>query len=287
MKFKNVLIVFAILSVILFAPSKNSFSRIPVSNTLSDFIARYEPLYIALFSAYEDDPSTFRIVKFGFNLDLDAAAVEDIWSVGGKFVRPTAAQTLTVVSSSTDDDVGGTGAEEITVACIGSDGTESDIVIDMDGTTSVVTTGTDTCLFINRAKVTVAGSGTKNAGNITITQTTSGYTLAYIPATYSITQQAVYRVPSDRRCYINHMYIAADKLTGSDPRVIFLFKVFNTTVEYVLRRELLDTNTETSRTTHHFKGDALLPNEIIVIEADTDTNDTHVYAEIDLTCIEI
>ena len=282
---KNIFIVLTLL--ILLVPSKESFSRIPVSNTLTDFMTKFKPLYMSLFSSVEDDPVTYRVVKFGHNLDADSAANEDVWSAGGLMTYASAAQTLTVVSSSTDDDDGGTGAESITVACIGSDGTENSFTVTMDGTTPVVTT--QTCFFVNRSFVNSSGSGLTNAGNITIDQTTSGYTLAYIPATYSITQQAMYRVPSDRRCGIQNLYVSADKLAGSSPRVIFLVKIFDplTNTERIARRELLDTSAETSRNIPNFDDVALSANEIINIEVNTNTNDTEVSATIDIVCIEI
>lgn len=160
----------------------------------------------------------------------------------------------------------------------------------MDGTTPVLSAASETCIFVNRATVLSSGSGLVNAGNITITNQSSGDTLAYIPLGVSVTQQAAFYVPSDERCYINDLYVSADKLSGSDPRVEFLVKVYNsltTETEYTIRRELLDTANESRARFPNFKDQALLAGEIITIEANSDTANTEVSATIDLTCRKI
>jgi hypothetical protein len=259
-----------------------SMAAVPVSNTLSDFNVTLSQPYIALFASFEDAPTVFRIVKFGFNFDVDLAAAEDSWSIGGTMTYPSASQTMNIVSSSTADDLGGTGAETLLINCIGSDGTESEVTATMDGTTTVLTT--EDCIFINRAVVATAGSGTRNAGNITITQSVSGLVMAHIPATYSTTQQTIYRVPSDRRCYINEIFVSADKLAAADTRVIFYIKITSGGVEQIVRHELIDTRIQSSRVLRNIKGAALAPNDIIRIQVATDTNDSIVGSEIDMTC---
>lgn len=259
-------------------------SKVPVSNTLTDFVSTLKQPYIALFGSQEDAPRVVKIVKFGYNFDLDIAAGEDLWSAGGLFVFPSGAETLSIVSSSGLDVAAGTGGRTITISCIGTDGTESDITYTLTGTTPVVTT--ETCKFVNRAKVVTAGTGLTNAGNITITQSTSGLTLAHVPATYGITQQALYQVPSDRRCFINRIYVSADKIAPvADTRVIFYIKIYDGNSEHILRHELLDTVTESSRIIPNVKGDALNGGDIITIQMLTDTDNSVTNGEIDFTCV--
>lgn len=270
------------------ATAFSNTQRVPTVNSLTDFISKFSSNFISLYADTEDDQHIFRLVKFAHNEDVDAAVAEDIWAAGGKMTYPTAAETLTVVSSSTADDSGSTGANTILLACIQSDGTETDLSVTMDGTTPVVTT--QTCKFINRVQVTLSGSGKTNTGVITITNTTSGDTLATVEAGESVTHQIYYRVPSDRRCHINSMYFTANKLSGgATPRVIFKVLSFSedTNTFYNIRRELIDTNTESVRTFPNFRDRALLPGEILTIEATTNTNDTQVSAAIDITCREI
>ena len=262
--------------------------KVPVANTLTDFIQKFSPDFISLYTDTQDDPKIFRVVKFAHNEDVDVASPEDIWVAGGKMTYPTTAETLTVVSSSTNDDSGGTGANSILIDCIQSDGTLTQVSVTMDGTTPVITT--QTCKFVNRVQVTLSGSGKANAGVITVTNTISANTLAAIEIGESVTHQIYYRVPSDRRCHINNVYFAANKLSGgSAPRVVFNFLSYSedTNTFYNIRRELIDTSTESVRTFPHFRDRALLPNEIITIEANTNTNDTQVSAMIDMTCREL
>jgi len=278
MKFKNLLLI-SITAIIL---SLTVQSRVPVVNTVSDFINYMDARFLSLFG---DGDTYYRVVKFGYNLDLDTAASEDVISQGGLMTFPSSAETLGVVSSDAADDDGSTGAESVFITGILGDGTQASEVVTLNGTSEVVTT--NAYLFVNRAVVLSSGSGLKNAGTITIDQTTSGAVLASIPAGTGTTQQINYRVPSTHRCYINDLYVSADKLSGSSPRVTFLIKVFNTVTsntEYIIRRELIDTSVTDRMQFPHFKEQALLPGEIMSIEASTTSNDTQVSATIDMTC---
>lgn len=80
--------------------------------------------------------------KFGYNSDLDNGVTETAWAPGGTYAVPTTASTLTVVSSSTNDDSGGTGANTIYIIGIDANRDAQEELITMDGTTPVVTTTT-------------------------------------------------------------------------------------------------------------------------------------------------
>ena len=76
------------------------------------------------------------IDRFGFNTQIDAGAVETIWMAGGSYVWATAAETLTVVSSSAADDKdAGTGAQYITVTGLDDSYNEISEIIAMEGAT--------------------------------------------------------------------------------------------------------------------------------------------------------
>ena len=290
MKFKNIAIVFALLTAVLFAPSYDTVARIPVSNTLSDFIVKYEPLYMGLFTSQQDSPTTYRIVKFGYNLDLDAGANEDVWSKGGLFVTPSGAETLNVASSSEDDGSGtglGTGAETVFITGIGSGGGEITESVTLNGSTDVETT--NTWLFVNRTQVTLSGTGLTNAGNISLTQSSSGVVLGYIPLGTSITQQAMYQVPSGRICYVVELHVHAEKQVGADPQVIFFVKAFDDSqnTERVARRDMLDTDGHPHGEFDEFMEVPLEVGDRISIEADSDKADTEISAHFDLICRDI
>lgn len=259
--------------------------KVPTGTTLTDFIQKLGSRFITLYTDTQDTQEFYRVVKFAHNEDVDTAAPEDVWAYDGKMVYPSVAETLTVVSTSTADVVAGIGASSILIGCIQSDGTQIDLSVTLTGTTPVITS--QTCKFINRAQVTLSGTNKANVGNITITNSISTNVLAYIEADQSVTHQIYYRVPSDRRCHINNVYFTANKLSGGGtPRVVFKFLSFSedTNTSYNIRRELIDTNTESVREFPEFRDRALLPGEIITIEATTNVNDTQVSAAIDMTC---
>ena len=287
---KKLLIPFLFIAIMI--SSINGLTKVPVSNTLSDFIATHSPMFTALYTDTEDVPTTFRIVKFGHNEDVDTGTNADIWAWGGQaagdpeMTYPTVAETLTVVSTSTADSSAGTGANTILINCIGSDGVEVLLSVTMNGTTPVITT--QTCLFVNRVQLTSSGSGDTNAGDIKVSNTTSGNVLGWVEAGTSVTHQLLYRVPSNRRCHINNIYVTVNKLAaGGSPRAIFYFKSFTNSgidTEYIIRRELIDASTESTREFPNFRDRALLPDEIVTIEVETSVNDTQVSGAMDITC---
>ena len=121
--------------------------------------------------------------KFGFNNDVDTAAPEDIWSVGGLYPYATfaTAQTLELLSSSVADIITtGTGAWSINIMGLDADLVRQSFDIDLDGTGVVVIPGT--WLAVNRAFINEpSGTGGVNAGNITIRVASAGATVSEIP----------------------------------------------------------------------------------------------------------
>jgi hypothetical protein len=116
---------------------------------------------------------------------------QDVTPFGNTTLHTTAA-VLGVVSSSTADvSPGGTGARLIYVVGLDANYEEIGELIALNGQTPVASTAE--FLRVNRAYCLTAGSGEKNAGNITIT--ISGDTVALIEASFGQTQQVVYTVP--------------------------------------------------------------------------------------------
>lgn len=127
--------------------------------------------------------------KFGYNADIDTGT-EVISSFGGTFVPMTTARTLSIVSTSTDDDDGGTGANSIIVYGIDANRVAQTVVVTMDGTTPVVTT--ETWLGVNRMAIYISGSGKVNAGTITATAVTDATIQGQIPAGEGTSQQCIF-----------------------------------------------------------------------------------------------
>lgn len=158
--------------------------------------------------------------KFGYNQDVDTSTAETIWAPGGVYTPPTTASTLTIVSSSTadDGDPAGTGAQRIYITGIDANRKIQTETVTLDGTTNVVTTST--WLGINRAAVALAGSGQANAGNITITATTGGATLAYIPAGEGTTQQCIYHTQLQATAVADWLWINVNKIAAGNQPVV-------------------------------------------------------------------
>lgn len=77
--------------------------------------------------------------KWGYNEDVDTGATETIWSVGGRFVPMASADTLNLVSSSTADDDGGTGANSVLIWGIDENRDPQIEIVTLDGQTPVTT----------------------------------------------------------------------------------------------------------------------------------------------------
>ena len=228
--------------------------------------------------AFGDVPGIALADKFALNLDVDTGGYELVAAQGGTYSIPTTSETLSIVSDSTDDDVGGTGATSLILTCVDGDGLEVLIQPAMDGTTPVVTT--QECRFVNRGAVLASGTGNKNAGNITITNTTSGQVLAYIPAGYSVTQQSQIKIPSNKQYYIDYIVLSVVRTAGGqNPKVRFQGVVYNftTETEYTIFEYVMDAGVQNSKTLDDFKSQPLLSNEIFFIRASTSNDDTEVF----------
>lgn len=134
--------------------------------------------------------------KFGYNTDIDTTTDPEVLaSWGGTFQYITAGETIDVVSSSTSDDSGSTGVNSIIVWGVDENWQQQTEIITMDGTTTVTTTSQ--WIGINRVSIYTTGSGTSNVGNITVTSTSTGHTMAVMPAGEGTTQMCVFYVAAD------------------------------------------------------------------------------------------
>jgi hypothetical protein len=118
------------------------------------------------------DPEIRIVNRFGENSDIDTGTTpEVIWDNGGNFTFPTAAETVQVFSSSTNDTSAGTGARTVTVTGLDGDYNLSTETVTLNGTTPVTTTST--FLRVNRVYVRTVGSTGANEGNLTVRQSTT------------------------------------------------------------------------------------------------------------------
>ena len=168
--------------------------------------------------------------KFGTNTNI-GQTYEDIWTQGGLFVPLAAATTLEVASSdAADTNTSGTGAWHVTIQGLDANGLEVEEEVVITGQTPVLTTNVFS--FVNRAFIHHAGTTGWNEGTIYIADDavtwvagvpqTASLIAATIAPTAGQTQQAIYKVPSDKTAFLQSGYI-----TGDSSKVI-TYKMFLT-----------------------------------------------------------
>jgi len=152
------------------------------------------------------------VSKFGTNPSVKSADYETIWEGSNFYPWPTSAQTVNIVSSSTDDDLVGTGARTIEIQGLDASWNLQTVTYDMDGTTTVTTA--ETFLRVFRARVVTAGSVGINVGTITMTHSTSGDTIALITNSglaMGQTLMACYTIPAGKTGYLINFDFASAK----------------------------------------------------------------------------
>jgi len=136
------------------------------------------------------------INKFGYNSAV-GTSYETITDLGTNNL-PTSAAVVSMVSASSADDEGSTGAEKVEIQGLDANYNLQTEEVTMNGTSAVTTTGTFLRVF--RMRVTQAGTGEVNAGNITAS--IGGSDVALILADQGQTLMAVYTVPKGKRAYL-------------------------------------------------------------------------------------
>lgn len=220
--------------------------------------------------------------KFGQNKDVDSAAGETLWSVGGVWTPIVTPRTLSIVSSSTQDDTGGSGATEVTVYGVLGSGLKGTEVVTLDGQTPVVTT--NTWKGVNRIKVT---DGATNVGNITATATTEGTVQGYIEATYGITQQMIFTVADNEEAYIDRIYWSTSKTGGSSPIVTFEFYQILDGVTYRIFEQTIDVSSKSDYEVPFKIPYKLSAGSQWYMEVETNTNNTVANGILEQTLVDI
>lgn len=219
--------------------------------------------------------------KFGYRNNLMDASGNQLIEASGTVMIPTILTTASTFNIAYDGTAGGstdgsgtTGATQITFYYIDANGLAAIAVHNLG------TDGTDTTSFsglgINRAVVSGSGSNDANVSAITITATTGGSWQAYLPAGQSVTQQLIFHVPTDSRGSAKFLFLAANKLSGSNPKITFLGWVYNRTVNtrFEIFRYTMDTQSETHIELEDPVNFALSSGDVLYFTADTDSNNT-------------
>jgi hypothetical protein len=139
--------------------------------------------------------------KIGFN-----AAVTTEQDVApyltGSYVYPTAATTMTIVSSlANDTKTTGTGAWTVTVYYLTTGYVEKSVTVDMAGLTPVQIA---TDIFrVQNARIATCGATGAAVGNLTIAA--GGVTYGYISTTKTRTRQCLWTVPIGKTLYVTQI----------------------------------------------------------------------------------
>lgn len=153
-------------------------------------------------------PGRSTVNKFGRNTAVGTSA-EDIWTVGGVRAWLSAATLFEVLSGSTDDDEGGSGAEKIMIEGLDANFDLATEEVTLNGTSAVATT--TQFIRFNRAYVTQVGTrhGT-NVGLITIRVASAGATQGEIVAGKGQTEQTHYSVPRNKYALLEVARVSVD-----------------------------------------------------------------------------
>lgn len=152
-----------------------------------------------------------RRIKFGYNPDIDTAAVEDL-NYFGDLTYLTSASTFTITSDSANDAAAGTGAREVYINYLDANYEEQIGMVIPTGLSGAASTFSG--LRVLSAWCGECGTGGTNAGNIAITATTGGTTQGYIPLGRGQTEQIAYTVPAGYTAFFIHGSFSVSETTG-------------------------------------------------------------------------
>ena len=225
--------------------------------------------------------------KWGYNQDVDTASAETIWSFGGTFVPLSSAETMDVVSTSTDDDAGGTGATAIVIYGVDSNWEDIIEVVTMDGTTAVTTT--NSYFGINRIALYTAGSTNANVGDINITATTAGTNQAQVPAGEGSTQQCLFFVADNTTALMDWLMVNVVKTSGGGNPLVTIKGFVKSLVSgaiYEVFRYNLDTQREGHVELNPSQPFVVGEKSLFWLSAETDVNNTAVSARFSLITVQ-
>jgi len=184
-------------------------------------------------------------IKTGRNKTIDSTTdPEDIWAGGGLYTGfPTAgvAETLSIVSTSTDDAAAGTGARTIRITGLDANWLSQEETVTLNGTTPVMTaTLWQRCEFMT---VLTAGSGGANAGEISVKHSTTTANLL-IKSDVGDNRSAVcaWTIPADKTGWLAQI-TASSKTKLADIELVFLYRPFGGTWQQLVSFTLTAENT--------------------------------------------
>ena len=156
--------------------------------------------------------------KFGSNPAIKSTGFETVWTHGELYPWPTGAETVNVASTDANDTSAGTGARTVLIQGLNSSYVETEETITLNGLSNV--TSVNSYLRLHRAIIKTGGTGGKNVGEITMTNTTAGDVICAIEAGKNQTLQCFWTVPAGKTLYLTSYYFTSE---NSLPSVIELY----------------------------------------------------------------
>ena len=227
------------------------------------------------------------IGKFGHNADVDSAAAEDVWSVGGVYsYLPTA--TILYASSGSSGDT-----NEMKVFALDGNYVDHEVSVTLAGTAAVqIGSAGSTWLRPYRA---FNNGATENGGDVYIATTTAqttgipaaGEIMAKIDQVDQQTAMAIYTIPAGKTGYITTYYASINKTGGAAVAASVTLKTRE--VDKCFRVRRIDGMAKDG--TSHYKHDFTMPIKIpektdIKMNADVSADNTDVSAGFDIILVD-
>lgn len=149
----------------------------------------------------------------GFN-PLTALTEVTIWSSATRYVVPTGAETLNIVSDSGDDDgdPAGIGAQRVRVIGLGAALEPISEIVVLNGVGNVLTNLAYRA--VNSLVLTAAGSTHANVGTLLATQSVSGLVLNCIGPALSLSRSCLFTVPAGKEFIPRRLSVIPGELAG-------------------------------------------------------------------------
>jgi len=180
-----------------------NWDYLPISNKYWYLNVVSTPLPLAVSRGIMDGYSVF--TKSGYNGAVTGAE-EDIWSVWGVFVQPTAGMQMEVASSSASDTSAWTWAQSIRIFYLDNTFTEKSTDVTMNWVTPVATTATD-IYRINGVKVITMWSNWAAVGDIDVRHLSNTPIYSRIDAEHARDRCFIYTVPKWKALYITSLLV--------------------------------------------------------------------------------
>ena len=151
--------------------------------------------------------------QLGYNGDVGTSS-ETVWTPGGEYVWPAAAQQMEVVSSGAQDTGAGTGIQQVQLFYLDAAFVEKSVILTMAGVVAVPTVVAD----IFRPQTMHAyrfGANFVAAGNIILRTLGGGTTYGQISQGFTRSRDCRWTVPVGKRLYVSSITFSTGSSAGN------------------------------------------------------------------------